>query len=230
MCRLDVRPRNRFNQRPLRQIRFSWMCAGGTCMRGMHGRPLRPDFQFLEHVGRIRAVAPAWQRPCENSPRSKAAVVARPSAARCRAAGVMINFSSKHDQSVQGGVHRDRGPRRQNDQNPRQRTDQAGHDVGGPLRPTHPTHMRDAGLPAPISHDDGSSRTPCPRCQAREATLRTRTERSVSLRCRLCGEEWTLQDRRAGGGAGGRVPQSVQTEKPQGPPPGTAGGISDGES
>jgi hypothetical protein len=209
------------------------MCAAGTCMRGMHGPPSGATSNaragWMNSRGRTRMAAALREQTSFETSSRRASVGGTPFA-RARAAGVMIHFFSTHEQSVQGGVHRGRGPRTQNDQNPRHRTYRAGRDAGGPLRQTDRTHMRDAGPPGPLSRDDGSSRTPCPRCQAREATLLTRTERSVSLRCRLCGKEWTLPDRRAGDATGGRGAPSAQTEKPQRPPPGSAGGISDGES
>lgn len=41
-----------------------------------------------------------------------------------------------------------------------------------------------------------SSRTPCPRCEARETVLGTLTERFVYLRCPACFDVWAIPERR----------------------------------
>ncbi len=46
------------------------------------------------------------------------------------------------------------------------------------------------------SSPDGSSRTPCPRCNAREVVLGTLTERFAYLRCAACAEVWAIPERR----------------------------------
>jgi hypothetical protein len=54
-------------------------------------------------------------------------------------------------------------------------------------------------MPPPFqaaSEPDGSSRTPCPRCNAREVVLGTLTERFTYLRCAVCAEVWAIPERR----------------------------------
>ena len=43
---------------------------------------------------------------------------------------------------------------------------------------------------------DGSSRTACPRCSAREVVLGTLTDRFAYLRCAACAEVWAIPERR----------------------------------
>lgn len=73
--------------------------------------------------------------------------------------------------------------------------------------------MADFDSPA-VASDTGTSRTSCPRCHTPDATLGTRTDRFVYLRCRTCQEVWAIAERR------GLARIKIDRTVPAAPPPG----------